>query len=1708
MGASFMRGTMSIWVRAMAIVSLSVASGCTSKVSADAEKSRRTATVAGTVEKDGNASLYDGDLFGSVLGLDASFVEGPAANAELQVMKYVSYSEKPTRLAISKTDASGRFSILVTDLSPNDVIILVARSSDGVSIGQSILEVKAFMSLTGNAGSLLHLDASIKPITSLAVAVLLKNKVDWTKLGGKSLTSVVGDMVTNISNMPTDVLKMPVDSAMTAIDADEKVTSVIASLPVVSVAASTSAGQNAVLENIKSIGHDDDKGSGNGDKASASGSGDKAGASGSSDKASGSSDKASGSGDKDNKGSGSNATGSNDDKPLPVAALPGQPAAAVLTAGAVTQLSINWAAGTGTTVGHVLAWQVGAVAPVNCTSGTVVSAAVIQGATSYVLTGLAADTAYSARICSVNQDGALSSGVTLTAHTKQAAPIEPASPAAAPASTSAVNLSWATGGGSTTGFVGAWAVGPTPPANCQSGNLISAAAIGSATTFQVTGLAAGTQYSFRICSSNGNTPPDVSAGVTISATTAANPPGEPSSVVAAAATTATLSASWTSGTGTTVGHKLSWVAGATPPADCSSGTVVSAPTLGAATTYSLTGLAADTQYSIRVCSVNVDGVVSSGTTSTLRTTQLVPNNPTISGATVDSSSAITVSWTTGAGSTVGYKLAWAASGTAPATCQTGNVVAAATIAGATSYQVTGLASNTLHSFRICAVNSNSPVDVSSGVTTSATTSSPAMGEPSSLSVTAASTTELSVTWNAGTGGTVGHKLAWRSGGTAPVDCASDNVVSAATLGAATSYAITPLSINTQYSVRICAVAGDGTVSPGATASGRTRQTPPGDTSNPSAVAASSAAVDLSWTVGNGTATASRIAYLQGGTAPASCSTGTVIPSATVGSAASYRVSGLLASTTYSFRICAVNAGTPVDESTGVTASATTTAHTMVCDSGTLDDTCVITSAKSIADGTVIAGAGTLQIDAGGSLTTNRAESFSLDLGGDLIVNGVIHGSISSGKARDITVGATGSIDASGLGYAGATSDAGTGPGAGVRGAIYSASGASHGGLAGTSAGSATVANLYGSMLAPTTYGSGGGSGWGVWGGHGGGRVKLIASGTLTISGYISVNGLNGGGASQESSGGGSGGSIWLKAGTLAGSGAVSANGGGGGTDTFDNVVRGGGGGGGRIVLNYDTLSHSGAVSAFGGATGFVPGGAGTIVHLAGAANPALVFDNNGVMANYAMLDLTDSMTLSHLTVKGCSLRMIGTQAMTIAAMTVNATGVVTAAGLGYAGGLTTAGQGPGAGQRAAFTGGGGSHAGRGGYSTSNADSLAGYGVIVGPTTQGSGGGGGWTSAPGGSGGGTIKFTVIGVLTVDGSINANGNPGIGDASDDVGGGGAGGSIWLTVGTLAGSGTVTASGGAGGVGATTASVKGGGGGGGHIAITYATLSFSGSVRAYGGSGGSGGMRGPGGSGTICYKAGSGGYVVVLDGGGATGRPTEVDLSEAVTLQSLTVTNAANLQPLNAQTMTISDLTITATGSMDVSMLGDLGNPTFGAGSGLGGGTEAIYVGSGASHGGVGGGGRYGSTSPAAFGSATAPITLGSGGAAGWGSSPGGNGGGAIKITVAGTLTNNGVIASNGGNSTASNGGDAGGGGAGGSLWLIVDDLVGSGTISATGGYGGTVPNDATIKGGGGAGGRIALEYGSMTLPLGNVSVAGGAGYQAGGVGSLALNGVVQP
>ncbi len=165
-------------------------------------------------------------------------------------------------------------------------------------------------------------------------------------------------------------------------------------------------------------------------------------------------------------------------------------------------------------------------------------------------------------------------------------------------------------------------------------------------------------------------------------------------------------------------------------------------------------------------------------------------------------------------------------------------------------------------------------------------------------------------------------------------------------------------------------------------------------------------------------------------------------------------------------------------------------------------------------------------------------------------------------------------------------------------------------------------------------------------------------------------------------------------------------------------------------------------------------------------------------------------------------------------LTVNSSRVIDANSKGYVGpsSASTFGRGPGGPRIDNWYGCSASFGGRGSYYSTAAITAApygdndAYGTDAAPSHPGSSGSVGSGGGTAGSGGGAIVIEATGLVTVNGTISANGGSGnVGSA-----GGGSGGSVHIQCGTIQGSGTLSANGGNGG------HSNGGSAGGGRLAI----------------------------------------------------------------------------------------------------------------------------------------------------------------------------------------------------------------------------------------------------------------------------------------------------
>ncbi len=715
-------------------------------------------------------------------------------------------------------------------------------------------------------------------------------------------------------------------------------------------------------------------------------------------------------------------------------------------------------------------------------------------------------------------------------------------------------------------------------------------------------------------------------------------------------------------------------------------------------------------------------------------------------------------------------------------------------------------------------------------------------------------------------------------------------------------------------------------------------------------------------------------------------------------------------------------------------------------------------------------------------------TFTVNTGVTATVQSYDGASYGSFQVSASTIGVVGTITATGKGYTSSQTSPDNGGDASPCSSGRGGAGGGHGGLGQASATGASGVS-YGNFLEPISMGGAGGDGENfgcISGAIGGGTIKLNASGSLTLSGTINVNG-NAAGSNQ---GGGAGGSIWIIGNTLAGNGTLIANGGAGGGN-------GGGGAGGRIAVHY--------------LTGTVPTWTVTATKGSSAENGTVVFvddTNNDILINntqswraaptlegsvhtFRDISVSNSSTLSLYGYYTNNNDGVG-HVFNVRNFTINTGSTVNLIGTGYqVSSPNGLGPNPGIGSCLDNNGGSGAgHGGRGGDGFGGSPFRAGGSVIgslIAPILLGSSAGTANSGCNAGTaGGGAIKISATSI-SVGGPINAN-SPNTVTARTS---GGAGGSVYLIADTVSGSSAISANGG-------NAVDFGGGGGGGRIALHYrVSNSYSGTVTATGGTSVNGGV---GQNGTV---------IIIDDTNNDVTVPTTQYWRADTTLEGsllnfrdVSITNSSTLYAVAYYTngsdgvglvINARNFSLGSGSSINGNYYGYVGSWNSAVnGTGPGAGLSGTH-GSGAGHGTSGGASSFVAGGPA-YESFLDPVLLGSGGGAGSCNASGGTGGGSIQIIATGNVLIDGGISVDASAGVVFSGcGTTGGGGSGGSVKITaIGNLSGTGTISARGGNGGAG------NGGVGSGGRVYMSYGGSNTYSGTISTIPGAIGQTGGSG----------
>ena len=405
-------------------------------------------------------------------------------------------------------------------------------------------------------------------------------------------------------------------------------------------------------------------------------------------------------------------------------------------------LNVRWTPLTGTVTGYNVQWKSG-------TQGynTTDRQTTVTSGTTASITGLTNATSYTVRVTAYNAtgDGAASTEVTAT-------------PGAVRLSASAVDLTSATL--TIANYQGSWyhkQTAPTPAGTCS----VEIAA--GTTTASLTGLTAGTSYSFKAYS-------DSSCNTELTtATTAADFATRPDQVSGVTVNTlgSDLQVSWTATT-TATAYKVQWKSGTEEWDATNRQTTVTT------TTATLTALSGTTTYTVRVAASNASGDGTWSATTTLLTTPAQVTGVTVTPATTSAS------WTAATGAT-GYKVQWKSGS------EEWDATNRQTTVTTTAATLTALSSATTYTVRVAASNA------SGDGTWSATTTLLTMpGQVTGVTVTPW-LGRLNVSWTAAASS---YHVQWKSG-TEEWDATNRQTTVATTITT-----LTALTAGTTYTVRV------------------------------------------------------------------------------------------------------------------------------------------------------------------------------------------------------------------------------------------------------------------------------------------------------------------------------------------------------------------------------------------------------------------------------------------------------------------------------------------------------------------------------------------------------------------------------------------------------------------------------------------------------------------------------------------------------------------------------------------------------------------------------------------------------------------------------------------------------------------------------------------------------------------------------------------
>ncbi len=487
-------------------------------------------------------------------------------------------------------------------------------------------------------------------------------------------------------------------------------------------------------------------------------------------------------------------------------------------------------------------------------------------------TGLSGETTYYYTISAVNGSGESDQTDEVSATTTGPVPNVPTGLSATAVSASQINLNWTANTDDPTRYYVYRAL-----INGGTFTLIDSVDH-PGVSYSHTGLATSTTYYYKISAVN-----DIGESAQseqVSATTFGLPPATPTNLTATSAGPSQIDLSWTASTGSPIEYYIY-------RSTTSGGTFVIVDSVNHPTTsYSNTGLDDLTTYYYQVSANNAWGESVLSDEASATTDGSPPTTPTNPNATTISFSQIDLSWTTSDEEPDRYYIYRSLF------AGNGYVVVDSVDHPTDFYNDTGLSILTTYYYRFSAVNEWGESALSS--VTSATTDGIAPSNPTNLTATTISSSEIDLSWTASLNGPVRYYIyrSLVSGGTFALVDSVDHPT--------TSYSASGLTPSTTYFYKVSAVNDWGESGQSGESSATTNGVAPPTPVGFAATTASASQIDLSWTA-NDAATDQYLIYRS----LTSGSGFEVIDSVLFGEV-SYSDTGLTKLTTYYYEIQAAN----------------------------------------------------------------------------------------------------------------------------------------------------------------------------------------------------------------------------------------------------------------------------------------------------------------------------------------------------------------------------------------------------------------------------------------------------------------------------------------------------------------------------------------------------------------------------------------------------------------------------------------------------------------------------------------------------------------------------------------------------------------------------------------------------------------------------------